>query len=82
MKGRLDKPLQRDRVLAYLSQMEIRLHGATAMQIQNALGICDAKARIRDLRGLGYHIDTMHRDDSGHYSLEGTYFLRDTVAHG
>lgn len=53
-------PTQNERVLDYLQ----RKPGATAMQLINALGIPNYRARISDLRAQGYVIEAK-RDRHG-----------------
>lgn len=64
----------KERVLDYLMSRRAMKRGATICEINTALGIGDARERIRDLRVDGHNIETVFRDENGDYHAWGRYF--------
>lgn len=77
MNGREYRPTQCERILRVLQSGAARRKGVTIMELQQYLQIGDPRARIRDLREMGYRIDTVNRDKDGKYHAYGRYFLRE-----
>ena len=69
---------QCDKLLRYLKNHK---KGITTYQACNILGIYRISARIADLRGRGYKIDTImhHETVDGMPKVWGQYILRETA---
>lgn len=85
MRGREDKPLQKEILLQVMATPSARKNGVTVVEIMMNTGIGDPRARFRDLEEDGYVI--LKTWETKKYpnrrpSRYKRYFLISEVAHG